>query len=394
MRVDDYYTINFFINGEVADFAPASFSFDIEDSIHMLFPRVTMYIQDATGLLQEYLGTTEGLIYELGYGQEDLEIRSRYVVESDSLQETETEGVLNGPVKVNLLHQFYDEQEVLSTAYNQRISQVIRSIAGTYNFRAVNVNDTGNQQVWYQPLMTNAQFIEHILLPHAYSDNAFNSPFFCFVGADNSFNFRNYSSMFDDTPAAELELVSLSESQADDPNTIREIRRVHVGSETTKKYRRRTIVRINEDTGELIEEEDNLASYPSSTTSIPVVETNDVPTGYIFLGNTPSSLVRDQNARGELYSSMRSTLFLDRFVIDIPLNVALRAGKTVTLDISTFRGEAGDQPSLAFRGKYLIENAKHRWSGPIQNGNTRLLVSRKSSTPPSIYFVANRFMTP
>lgn len=392
MAVDDYYNLELFINNEIADLAPASYTFDLEDSIHMMYPRLNMYLSDTTGLMQEYFATGEGLQYQLEYGRLNETVKSKYVVMADSLPETLSAGVLNGTVKVELIHDYFDTQTIISNAYNNRISIIVRNLADKYRFRSINVNDTGNQRVWYQPMMNDVDFIEKILLPNAYSSNGFNSPFFCFVGLDNSFNFRNFKSMFDSSPVEEIYLSTQTQESTQDPNLVRSISRVHVGADTTKKYRSREFFTINKDNGELITNSYSITDIPSSIRTVPIIDTSDNLQSYYFQGSSPSSPTLDQDIIGDRNNSMRGSLFLDRFVVELSLNTNLRAGRVVNLDIRTFKDIDGDQDSLAFRGKYLIENSKHAWFGPSQTGTTRLLISRKQVNAPSTYFAAKRFI--
>ena len=66
MIVDKYFTINTTFNGQSIDLAPQEFSFSMADSIYSLYNYGLFEINDITGLLQEYFGTTEGAELELG----------------------------------------------------------------------------------------------------------------------------------------------------------------------------------------------------------------------------------------------------------------------------------------------------------------------------------------
>lgn len=392
--VDGFYDISLLINEEEADLAPTNLSFEIEDSIHMLYPRMRLSLADTSGMFQEYLSTLEGLKYQLSYGNNDTQVKSRYVILADSLPETMSTGILNGHIQIDLIHEYFDQQQIISAAYEDRISLIVQKFANKYKFKEVVINDTGNQDIWYQPLITDAEMIEKVFLRYAYSAHSFNSPFFCFIDANNIFNFRNYKSLIDSTPVAELVLLPEGPANSRDPNVIRAIHRVHVGAESLGDLRRRSVFTLDYSDGSLIEKEDNIASYPSSTKKVGMIENEANPKSFLYQGMTESTAGRNQNILGEQFAGMRDTLFLDRFIVDLSLNPKLRAGKMINLDVKTFKSEQGGDSSLTYRGKYIIENAKQIWIGENQTGMTRLLISKKESSVPSTYYVGNRFMTP
>lgn len=393
MTVYDYYEIQLLVNKEEVDLSPESFSFTMYDSIHELFPTLRFDFHDTTGLMQEYLFTVEGLKAQLLYGADNQTIRNNYVIISDELLEPKTQGLLNGDVSVYMKHAFYDQQFVQSAAFEDRISNIVRKIAAKHSFDGVVINDTGNEDVWYQPLVTDARFIRTMLLPYAYSRNAEGTPFFCFITSDNVFNFRNYASMIGEKPVATLVYESPGEQSSRNPNLIRDIERARTGSDYTRHLRRRVVTRIDSSNGSVVEENDVITDAPSSgLKQVPIIDAESDPTGALHLGYTGSDSGEEEHRLGYQAHSRRDSFFLDRFRVSIPLNIALMSGKTVELDLTKWVSDDGGESSLTFRGNYLIEEASHIWDGGKKEGRSEMILSRKGMRVPNSYVLKNQLM--
>jgi hypothetical protein len=89
---------------------------------------------------------------------------------------------------------------------------------------------------------------------------------------------------------------------------------------------------------------------------------------------------------------MRASLFLDRFVVNIPLDTRLISGQLVDLNIRTQLDPDNERDSTLFRGSFLIEQATHIWNGGRKSGNTTLIVSRKDFDVPSTYRMKRQLM--
>lgn len=390
MTFNDFYEIEVLVNKDILSIEPSGYSFQIEDSIHKTYPTTKFWLNDITGIMQEYLMTVEGLKYQISYGTTDTNkiVKASYVVTKDSLMETLTEGMLNGTVKIELLHEYYDQQEILSKAYTDRISLVVRELSNKYNFSSRAISGTGNQDTWYQMLCTDEEFMRHVLLPNAFANDSFSTPFFLFIGVDNSFHWVHYKEMIDQSPVAELVYVPRSEAASISKNTIRSIQRVHVPT----KLKRRGVFQVDYTDGSLIEDEDNVRNYPSNTGMLPIIENEELQKGYLYQGYTEREQGRSESDKGYQFHTMRDSLFVDRFVVALPLNVEIRAGKVVTLDIRSYETDDGEQSSLLNRGKFLVESAKHSWDGTNQTGYTTALISRKQINVPNSYIIRNQLM--
>lgn len=392
MKVYDYYNIEVQVNKEVIDLKPEAMTFRLKDSIHNLFCTAEFEYKDVAGLFQEYLALVEGVKVQILYSEDETQVKNRYVVTSDELLETMTKGILNGTVKTFLKHEFFDAQEVVSAAFEDRISRIVRDIANKYRFKDAVINDTGNQDVWYQPQATDARFIRKYLLPYAFSRNAAGTPFFCFIDSANVFHFQSYAALISENPVTTLRLLPEGESVARDKNAIRNISRVRVGSDVTKHLRKREITMISPKDFSLIEEEDSLLDTPSSVKQLPIVGDKDQVTGQLHLGVEGSTTGEKENALGYQAHTARDGYFLDRFRVELPLQLRLTAGKTVMLEIGKWLQGDGSESSLAFRGRYVIEDSEHVWDGEQKSGKTVLIIGRKGLNVPNTYYIKNQLL--
>lgn len=391
MIFKDFYEIEILANKAALELGASQFSFSLSDSIHRTFPKATLWLNDFSGVFQEYLLTVEGTIFEFYYGVKenaDSAIDSKFVVLQDAVEEPTTQGILNGEIKTEMLHEYYDTQELVSAAHNNRISFIVRELADQYQFRDLDINDTGNQDTWYQMLCTNEQFMRHGLMPNAYSGNSFDTPFFMFVTLDNVFHWRHFKSLIDQAPVDTLVNLPPTEGSSSTRNAIRSIRRVHKHS----KIRRRFIHQLDYTNGELLEEEDSILDYPSDTSKVQLIENEELIQSFLFQGYTESDSSRDENDIGYKIHTMRESLFTDRFLVEVPFYPELRAGKMVNLEIRLYENNSGEESSLLYRNKFLIEESVHNWNGQNQNGSTTLVVSRKNVNVPSSYLVGNQLM--
>ena len=81
----------------------------------------------------------------------------------------------------------------------------MEEIVRLYPFDSVDIESTFNSGLWYQPFVTNAEFINNYLLPFAYSTSAQNTPYYSFIDSNNKFNFKSFNSMFTQNPIKEME---------------------------------------------------------------------------------------------------------------------------------------------------------------------------------------------
>jgi hypothetical protein len=156
------------IDNRELDISPKSFSFSIRDPIYKLYSEGSLKILDSSGIMQEIGVFTEGLEVEIDYGLKDETIlKSKFVMVDDDLEVSTSQTHIAGTINLNLFNPYYNYQNILSKSYpNKSISDIVRLLANRYGkFSKTNIDGTGNILNWYQPLMTDSEFINKILLP-------------------------------------------------------------------------------------------------------------------------------------------------------------------------------------------------------------------------------------
>jgi len=392
MKILDYYDIEIFVNDREVEIMSTEFSFSQIDSIYNLFSSGVITFHDKSGLLQEFLMTMEGSKVQINYGINNDFNKCAYVVKKDALEETETRGFLNGMVDMSLVHEWYNFQEIESTAYKDRISNIIRGIAEGYDFKSVDVNDTGNNDIWYQPLITDAAFIVKHLLPNSFSNNSNNTPFFCYITSDNTFHFRNAGSLMSGSPVDTIEY--LMESKAElNPGAINAIKRWRDGSDKNRSLRARMIYKLNREDGGLIEEEDSMGLYPQKNGfKLPILNDKGTYSSFLDLDYEEKEIGRKENLKGYIAHTMRDTLFLDRFLVMIPFKPKIRSGDVIKLNIYSMQDEDGTKLSEHYTGNYVVEQSEHIWNGEEQKGFSKLILGRKYVRVPSTYILGKSLM--
>ena len=248
MVVDEYFTINTTFNGQSIDLAPQEFSFSMADSIYSLYNYGLFEINDITGLLQEYFGTTEGAELELGFGTKEILNTSKYIIKRDELSNIEIPGFLSGLVNIKIVNAWYSKQQIKSKAYQSTIATIISQLAQNQGFSSIDIEDTGNYDYWYQMMMTDAKFIQEILLPNAYSSSA-ETPFYAYTTSDNVFHLKSLKSMFNTSIVATIEYKAATELNTNQINLTTNIKRFNQSSDEHRALLKRDIYQISKTDG-------------------------------------------------------------------------------------------------------------------------------------------------
>lgn len=386
----EYYTTNIQFNGQKVDLNPSLYSFAISDSIYSLYASGFFTLQDETGFLQEYLTTTPGQELGIEFGAENTNIKAPYTLISDRVEEITHPGLLNGPVEVSLLHAWFSAQQVRSTAYKDKIANVVKKLVSRFNFSGVDIDDTGNNDYWYQPLITDAKFLNDILLPYAYAVNSDNTPFYSFVTTDNIFHFKHYKSLLNQSIASTIDYkvemgTKKERKQSDTYKKTQEIKRYTTSLKDIWKYKNREIYSISRSDGSLIAVEDLITSHPpASNLSLPIAGDASTQTGFLYVGKEKEDPGTKENLKGWQINEGKKSMFTDRFICLLPFHPKLQSGKAIQLNI--FIG-SGNQTQLSKRysGKYIIENCDHVWNGEENQGYTKIIVGRKYVQIPNTY---------
>lgn len=402
------------INDKVQEIDPINFSFSIRDSIHKLFPEMSMEIMDVTGFLQEVMLFTEGMPVKLKYGLEQGNtISCPFGIVNEELPGTMTYDSIGGKVFFQCVHDWYYQQEVKGDAYEGRITEVIKNkLIDNYAFTNIDLirsggvtgwNDTGCENTWYRPLMNQKDFIEKILLPNAYSNNAFDSPFFCFIDSNNEFNFRNYHSMTSTDPVKKISMLNFSRRPDIDDDSggtriedgvgdrfIFSFKRWKTGAMITKKLRNRSLFLRDRETGEYEYAKDAISSYPKQSQGyLPIMQ--DPLTSGVYDQNYKESGSMLECQKGRKINSMKDSFFLERFVMTVPLDTTLRAGKLIEITLP-LKIQQDTANSLNYTGKYLIESSDHVWESSSKFGYTQLVISRKFQSVPNTSLILGKLM--
>ena len=128
MKILDYYDIEIRIDNKPVDFSVQPISFFMQDSIMDIYAKGYMELPDSIGLLQEFFATAPGGSIQIDYGTDEQVNSIRYIIDSDKIKETRSNNDLGGNVQIPLIHEWYEEQEAKSMAYQDRISLIVDKI--------------------------------------------------------------------------------------------------------------------------------------------------------------------------------------------------------------------------------------------------------------------------
>ena len=375
------------INDQPLDILPTEFSFLLKDSIYDIFNTANFSFHDVSGLLQESFLLTEGIDIEISYGQEKNINKCRYVIIRDELDSPEKVGLMSGVIELKLVHKWYDEQEIRSTAYDKKISTIIQSLAQTYiqGFKKLDIESTVNDNIWYQPLITDSQFINEVLLPNAYSYSSNETPFYCYITNDNIFHLKNAKQMFESNSIDKF-VFGIDRANNTKATTIMDLKRWKKGTYLYRNLHHRLIFKLNKDTGALETKDDYLTDHPITGSNIlPVIIDSDRITGFFDVGYTHSTSGGSENLSGQVNSSMRESIFLERFLISVPFYPKLKSGNAIDIEIFMMTDTNESSLSSNYSGKYVIEECTHIWNGKDNRAYTQLLIARKYVNIPENY---------
>lgn len=378
MVYQDRWEIALKIEDKDFDLMPSTYSFVISDSIYRLYPRLSFALNDDTSLYQEFLSTVEGIKYELTYGVDDDLIKCPFVIKNDELPQNTITGLIGGEVTIEMVHEYYAKQKAISKLHSDTISKIIDARAGDYTFNSKTVDTTIGSYDWYQPLVSDAEFMLNNLLPFSYSSDSGNSPFYLFIDANNDFYFKSFKKMYDQNPVTDLFMTSKNRNGSN-KQSIFNYGRYRIGSDVTKKLRHRLVCQIDDSNADFLTEDDYITDYPSGTNQVPIKYDDKLITSYMWLDHKEDDSASKNNNKGFKINSMRNGMLLDKVVIQLPLNPNLRSGKTVNIVLPY--GGNGEETTLLFSGKYLIDRSWQVWDGKA--GSTILSIGRKEANVPS-----------
>jgi hypothetical protein len=391
------FSLDYSIQDQPFDLPLDMVSFSLIDSIYSIYRRATLQIPDKIGLFQEAYVDSPGIKHSIKFSQKNKQgvvnfVKGDFTVDKSQIESAATYGTSSGTLGINLQSWWKFNQQNVQTAYKDRISNIAKQVAMNYFTPAqLDVNDTGNQGVWLQADMTDGKFINDILLPNAFSQNASGAPFYAWEGNDGLFHFRNYLSLFRSVGQTDDDLF-YSPQMADptmDPtkvkNTVMDMR---IFSKS-QKYPNQNInfFDIARESGMLDITPDSILDHPR----IPTLTRAQVlsPSARSeFLGLSRQD--QADNFSGQQSFFFRDDLLSDKKMVVLPSCLTLNAGNKVSLTVLANQSQQSN-PSYRHSGEYIIELSEQIWSAVDKMGYTRLLLSRNAQNVPSDAAYAGSF---
>lgn len=378
------------IQGSVLEVMPSEFSFSMRDSVHSLFPRATLELDDTTGLFHEYQLLIEGAPLELSYGYEEDFIKNYYVVERTENPTPGVQGSISGAYVGRLVHRWAHLQELKSEAIKGPASSVVGTLLGSIEFKQKTIQASLNAGTWYRPMVSQQDMIERILLPRTFSQDADKTPYFCFIDSKNGFWFTSFAKLWAQVPLADLEYKAVG-STGFNRYSVQDLKPFSPGDENVRPTLGRRLFALNDQDGTFADELDPITDHPKQgSMSMPLLGDGALVTGYDYPGYfRPNDKFDQDNLNGLKLNGVRNGLMLERLYATLPLNPQLTAGATVNVKTYLY-SQDGVQLSLYYSSKYLIESSDHVWNGQSQTGHTNLLLARNRVKLPSSYLIKDK----
>jgi hypothetical protein len=366
------------LNGNDSGLSQMSYSVVEFDSIYQLYPKIKLNISDYEGVANEYLAFVDGTQIEVGLGASDDLLKScKFIIAKDAVpqQKTSSNGI-GGDFEVSGIHDYYSAQFKISDAYSSNISDIIRSLANKYKFNSVNVEDTINSGLWYQPFVTDSEFMVNFLSPFAFSNSSRNTPFFTFIDSNNNFNFKSFNMMFNSTPIAELSYCTFSMATIPNDKTFSSINFSQLELSKIRPYFNTVYYDYDENGNEVIEN-DSILDYSNTQGNYPVVGDSSNPTNIVSLYDYDVDQDdTENNNKGYKINLHREVILPDKVIVNTTLNKELVCGNTVRLNMPSVESNQSSDKSMRNSGIYLIESSYHIWDG--HNARSTIICSKQN----------------
>jgi hypothetical protein len=390
MKINDKYDVYIKVANQDLELDYKQMSFRLDFSIWDALPKGFFVFNDDTGQLQENYIFIPGTDLSIEYGIDSTFVKGDFVVNNNLLSDGSTKNTISGDVELSLIHRWLKGQEALTGSYSNRISLIINQLANKYKFDGAVVNDTGNENTWYQLGKTDYEFIKD-LTKTAYSKNANNTPFFFYIDDKNYFQFRNYKSLWNAGLITTLE--KKDDDTTFDDNSIIDYSRKNMEYVKNKRKANTQYFFINEQTGNIEDDTITITDF--------LFKTNEkLP--FISSGTTDDILFLDKVTReeedsyiGELRYYYRDIFFQEEFVIITPFNPKLKVGGKVSIEFK--QSEIGKVEATAisnYSGDYIIEKTSHIFEGEDNQFITKMVVGRPSfKANESVYYNLKEALT-
>lgn len=362
---------------------PTYLSFVYTESIHNILPFMTIDYRDTIGIAQEYLNFCEGREFKIKLQdlkfEEEGDIKTfDMVVDKEDRNFTNDVGnvMVSTDNKVYAKHIFYNNDDIKSTSYEDNTSGILDTILTNYNYKfdKINISNTNDSKIFYNPLKNDLDFIDDILIKNAYHISE--TPMFCYIDSFNEFNYKSYQDMYNSRDIAELKDVSTETNDFETRDVIEDFKIIELGSEKLKKFRSRNYIYFSND-GDIVEDEfDIIKLLPKSKDNVlPIVKHSDLNTSYYYMDDIGYDDTEENNVRGRFIYENRDVFFLQRLQIRTTYNYFYGAGKKIKLKLHMGSGDKPEE-SLYYRGNYIIEVNSIVWDNVNKQMSNVMIISR------------------
>lgn len=342
-----------------------SFGFTLCDSVYDFYPTLKFQLNDIYGQFNEYMAFVNGTKFTLSFGSDtDTWKTCSFRVVENSTPEQETSKYIGGLADLILKHDFCFNQTKKSIAYNDNISNIVKTIANSYHFNQIDIDNTLNQGIWYQPCVEDDEFITNYLLPYAYSTESNNSPFYCWIDTLNQFHFKNYSKLLSQNPIRTYYYTSAGTFNAFLNDSVFSFKFLQNSTDKIKNMNNRLVCHFDKN-GNFIQNTKLLTDYPNNIKDpIPIkINKNCVTDVVCELDDDIESDETENNRLGYEINQHRYAINQDKVIIQVSFDRSLHSGQLIELKVPSVMEENTNDISLKTSGSYLIETCYHKWDG-------------------------------
>ena len=371
-----------YIADKKSSIPPDLISYSMFESIHSVYTKGYIEIEDPTASIAEALLTMPGTKIKIELGGLQNLLNPEFVIKQDQMEGTSSGVMYTGTIQAPLIDSWYVEQRRGYSSYTGSASDVISRLLREYQINSMSDN-TGTNRTWYQGGRTAAKFIEDDLLMHSYSANSQNTPLYGWKGLDGRFFLRSIRNLWEGKkPKMTLKYSNQSDPMLT-PKTIISISRYSADLAEIKRTGKSVFYSVN-DQGEI--EEDNVSMgkvwTPKSQGTELLVDTMESGLKTEFFPWEGTETGDKEAYKARRIQQFRHNIFLDRFVLLIPYEGGLRAGDKIAIEIPPSIGSKNSN-SERFSGDYLIEALEHIWDRSEKMLWSKLYIGRKFGKLPS-----------
>jgi len=356
------FDIDFIVENTSLPAEDCEMSFAIKESIYEVFPKGIITLKDLSGLIHESLIFSRGNKIKFNFGKNiGTKNYCNYMICKASMEDMYSYGHFAGDIIISMMHLFSGSLNSKSSAYKDRISNIINLLMSKYEFKNKIINDTSNDDFWYQLGQNDFKFIVDQLLPNAYSRNNNNSPFFFFVGTDNIVRFINLQHMYNQSSKHTYEYKQKTfQNNTIEGNEVYDIKVISKDYFTFYHNVNKQIQMVNRNTGESFNRNDFLLDHIN-------LQGNKLNLKNITSGITEKKIMtfnenetsRNENIMGQINFQSRDSLFVDELFITAPMNPELHAGDKITINLYYDKSKVPIDKSNIYSGDYIIESVEY-----------------------------------